>query len=335
MRIALRYLAAGVVVFAVASVLGRSYLLDWLGVGTAAAADFSAGFRESRTTDRVIGKSVDLAIWYPTRTKEAHVAVSMMRLRVAREAAPAGGRFPLVVISHGTAGSQFQHHDTARYLARRGFIVVALSHPEDNHKDDSGLTRWSGWLGRVRQFSLAIDAALGDEGLGRHIDRMRIAAIGYSGGGHTVLAAAGAKARYAALAEHCKRIRVHTRLCGREGPLVENSDKFSLVTERRIRAVVALAPVAAFFGDDAFKDFRARVMIYRAEEDEALPFPHHAARLTKILPKGTRYRIAENAGHEVFEAPEAENGDVEIAGQRKFHRRMNAEIHDFLREALK
>ncbi len=51
------------------------------------------------------GSAIATAAWYPTRTAAAPVLVGPYRIEAAPDAAPAAGRYPLIVFSHGTGGS--------------------------------------------------------------------------------------------------------------------------------------------------------------------------------------------------------------------------------------
>ena len=76
-----------------------------------------------------------------SRTRFAHAAAASQRahggVRGARRQTRAGatiaeGLFPLVIISHGHAGSRFGHHDLAEQLARAGYVVAAVEHAGDS-----------------------------------------------------------------------------------------------------------------------------------------------------------------------------------------------------------
>ena len=49
----------------------------------------------------------------------------------------AGTGLPLVLISHGTAGSEASHYDTALALADEGFVAATLTLTGDNYMDQS------------------------------------------------------------------------------------------------------------------------------------------------------------------------------------------------------
>src|SRR4029453_14668521 len=70
--------------------------------------------------------------------------------------------------------------------------------------------------------------------------------------------------------------------------------------DRRIRAVVLMAPNAAPFTDEALAKIAVPVRVYGAERDEVTLVRYHAARLAKALPPGTEYVLLERAGHFSF-----------------------------------
>ncbi|MCB1405313.1 MAG: dienelactone hydrolase, partial [Rhodobacteraceae bacterium] len=57
--------------------------------------------------------------------------------RACRDAMPAAGRFPLVVISHGYPGNRYLLAHLAEALASQGYVVVAVDHPQSTY-DDQG-----------------------------------------------------------------------------------------------------------------------------------------------------------------------------------------------------
>ena len=118
-----------------------------------------------------------ITLWHPTPKKEHDVRLGPYSLKVANDATLAPGRFGLIVISHGAGGGRLNHRDTARALARAGWIVAAVHHPGDNWQDGSRTGTAAAWQSRPRDLSAAIDAVLADAVLGAAIDPMRIGAI--------------------------------------------------------------------------------------------------------------------------------------------------------------
>ena len=70
----------------------------------------------------------------------------------------------LIVLSHGTGGTELGHGRLAEALAARGYLVAALRHPGDNWQDQSLRTQRAEQYfdERPRQVSRVIDTLLAD-----------------------------------------------------------------------------------------------------------------------------------------------------------------------------
>lgn len=285
------------------------------GLGGPAAAQqaaYNPGFRLAVV--RAGGDVVQLAVWYPTRSSFflGH-RVGVFRLRVAKDAPPAPGRFGLIAISHGTGGGFLNHRSTARALARVGFVVVAPHHPGSNWQDGSRIGSRMALARRPRHLSGAITWALRDRRLGPLIDRHRIGAIGYSAGGFTVMAALGARGNLAYATIHCRRHPQDNRFCAferlrqqREGQVGLRQGWLPRHRDRRIRAVALWAPLGAMFGLHGMRQISATILIMRAGQDEILKHPWHAHRIHLLLQRaGVRHRYVRvpRAGHYAFVTP--------------------------------
>lgn len=116
------------------------------------------------------------------------------------DAAPAAGRFPLVVISHGFGGWAGGMTYLAENLASKGYVVASIEHVDGQGggSGSAGLLRVVGSIVNRARDQQAVIAALSarasdpKDALGKHIDRSNIALIGYSMGGFGLLATAGA-----------------------------------------------------------------------------------------------------------------------------------------------
>ncbi len=106
--------------------------------------------------------------------------------RAARDADPAAGRWPLVLISHGYPGNRLLMSHLAEALASRGYRVAAADHPQSTYDDQGpfGATLYQRPLDQ--RFLLAALAA------DPQTDPGRCAIIGYSMGGYGALVTAGA-----------------------------------------------------------------------------------------------------------------------------------------------
>ena len=311
----------------------------------AAAAVFHCGLRELTYKDPSTGAATQLTVYYPTPGGEQSLRRDLYTLSVAPDAPPADGKLPVILWSHGSGGTTLGHHDSAEWLARRGFIVVAPLHAGNNHFDHSGEGTARMWQGRPRALTAALDAVLADGKLGAHVDVARIGAAGFSAGGYTVLAAAGAVGDMALLFKHCATHAAEDQeFCSySHGQAPDPSQLPSLkVQDKRIRAVVAMAPVGVLFGAEAMAGLDAPVRLYRAEKDLVLRQPFHAEHVHQLLPKA-EYAVVANAGHYAFLSPFPPGlgpgvgpvaDDPPGFDRPAFHQKLNAELTQFFQRTL-
>lgn len=118
----------------------------------------------------------------------------------ARDAEAATGRFPVVVFSHGFSGMRLQSTFLTSHLASHGMVVASTDHPSRDLFNVLGGTAASAEQSAVDDVSEVLDllGALdaGPDGvLVDRVDLDRVAAVGHSAGGGTVVAAAGSDPR--------------------------------------------------------------------------------------------------------------------------------------------
>jgi predicted dienelactone hydrolase len=124
-------------------------------------------------------------LWYPTRAAEQADKLGPFPIHVARDAPVLAGRWPLVVISHGSGGSPATHRELAHHAATRGFVVAVPEHP-GNHRLDNSLADTDELLARRPRDVIAV----ADGCFGAFELEERFAVVGHSMGAYTGLAAA-------------------------------------------------------------------------------------------------------------------------------------------------
>lgn len=275
-----------------------------------------AGWRQIKVPG-VAGAQEPIAVnlYYPTRAVEIPIAMGPYSAHVAPQAAPAAAFKGLIVISHGLGGSEVVHESLAEALARDGYLVAALRHPGDNWQDSSLIARGPAvYLDeRPRHVSRVLDALLADPQWSARIASdaggPRIGAIGHSAGGYTVLALAGGRFDVARLRAHCKAQGSDDPIfCRRAGsnalPAVAAGTTLdpSPVTDRRLRAVVALAPLGAVFDPASLEGIAIPATIYVAAKDRFLVPRFHAQWVASHMPAATLH-VVPNAWHFAFVDP--------------------------------
>jgi predicted dienelactone hydrolase len=228
-------------------------------------------------------------------------------------------------------------------LADAGFVVVALTHPGDNYKDQN---RAFDVMTRARHVIAVIDYML-DEWRGRaELAPGRIGIFGFSSGGFTALVNAGGVPDLARVPVHCT---VHPGdfacqlLTGKEQKLTAPGLMNNLY-DARIKAAVIAAPALGFTFDAAgLRNVNIPIQLWRAQEDVILPHPWYAEAVRNALPVPPTYYVVPGAGHFDFLAPcgdRLERIAPSICASRAgfdrvaFHDMFNRKVVAFLAKAL-
>lgn len=305
-----------------------SLVLCGLLLTTAQAIASQAGWRQITIPGVTAQAAPTVAVlYYPTQAAARSIAMGPFNVNVAVQAAPEAKVKGLIVLSHGTGGSELAHSSLAEALAQHGYLVAALRHPDDNWQDRSlrqaGLTRYV--TQRPQQVSRVIDALLRDpewkDRIASDARGPRIGALGHSAGGYTVLALAGGRPEPSRFEAHCKAERADDPIFCSTGdvrPLAMNDGAVALsipsLMDVRVRAVVALAPMGVLFSAASLAQIRIPVAVYEAQQDRFLVPRFHAEWVAASLPGVEMHRVP-NAWHFAFQdmptMPIAsEDGDV-------------------------
>ncbi|MBB3655125.1 putative dienelactone hydrolase [Rhizobium sp. BK650] len=172
----------------------------------ASAAQAATGFRETTLPGNNTDRPVHVSIWYPTVSDATPILLgetpASVGQPVIRDAEPTTGPHPLVVLSHGYGGSWRNLAWLAVELVNVGYVVAAPDHPGtttfDMRKPDA-VELWK----RPNDISRTIDALLGNSDLTGGVASDRIAAIGHSLGGWTVIELAGGRFDAAKVTTNC------------------------------------------------------------------------------------------------------------------------------------
>ncbi|HEX8072668.1 MAG TPA: dienelactone hydrolase family protein [Pyrinomonadaceae bacterium] len=192
---------------------------------------FPVGVRTLQASDAVRNRTFPCEVWYPAAEQHAGQDIAPptqdtfdvpgddapRRQAAVRDAAPRPGVYPLVVFSHGSArGARRMATYLCTHLSSHGYLVAALDHFElvatelarrEGETEEQRAARAAAWIAnRVPDVRLLLDQMLATPTWAAEArpDPTRVGIVGYSFGGWTALAATE--------------------------------------VERRIRAVVALAP---------------------------------------------------------------------------------------------
>lgn len=304
-------------------------------------------------------------VWYPARagSEESEWTAGVFRFgRSALGAPPAdGGPRPLVVLSHGTGGSAAQLSWLAEALVAEGFIVAAVNHHGNTAVEPAPsphgfILPWE----RARDLSVLVDRLLADPELGPRIAPGRIGAAGFSLGGYTVMASAGARLVYEDFERHCApqpaapecHLPPEAHFTLQDVDALERTDPVFQASvarshaqrpEPRIRAVYAIAPaLMTFIEGPAFAGVQAPVRVVLGDQDDQVLAAPTAAQLGRFLPRADVTRLPD-AGHYSFLAPCSWRGrlfakalcaDPEGVDRQALHARTAADAARFFRAHL-
>lgn len=255
-----------------------------------------------------------VALFYPTAAPDRAVPMGPWLPVVAPGAPASDAKLKgLVLLSHGTSGTELNHHNLGTRLARDGYLVAAVRHPGDNWQDRSLVTSGRYFSERPLQLSRVLDALLANPEWGKRIPTERIGAVGHSAGGYSVLALAGAQADRQRSAQHCRTVQDDPGYCslakgpGGETPAAASASTAAAYThpvavaDHRIRAVVALAPMAVVFSAESLAAITVPVRVIMAEHDAVLNGKYHGQYVVANMPRAQASTVA-GAGHFAFMA---------------------------------
>ena len=253
------------------------------------------------------------AVWYPADSASVEKPQWVGPLNAplfavgsaAPDARPAAGRFPLVVLSHGTGGSALMLGWLGTTLAAHGYIAAAVNHPGNNALEPYTPAGFSLWWERATDLSEVIDQMLADPEFAARIDSGRIGAAGFSLGGYTTIELAGGISDRAAYREFCNS-KAADAICKSPPEFPQLVDYFnrldeagksdpeiagSLQQERephrdsRVRAVFALAPaLGPAFRPAALSKIGIPVQIVAGREDDNVPIASGAEYFAAHIP---------------------------------------------------
>ncbi|MEO3778097.1 chlorophyllase [Micromonospora sp. B11E3] len=148
--------------------------------GSAPGEPFAVGVRQLKL-NRDGDRPLPVTVWYPARGAAGGAA--------ERSAAPAAGRFPVVMFSHGLGGRPDDYATLLTRWAAAGFVVAAPAFPHTARGTDGNVLDVLNQPADVSYALtkvLALDATAGDPLRGR-LATDRVAAAGHSAGGVTTI----------------------------------------------------------------------------------------------------------------------------------------------------
>ncbi|MEQ9898246.1 alpha/beta fold hydrolase [Pectobacterium punjabense] len=323
-------------------------------------ADVGIGFQQIRLADEVNNRPLDVALFYPASLSQQTEIIGenpvFHGIAVSKNAVPESGEHPLIVVSHGYGGSWFNQLWLAQALVKQGYIVAAPNHPGTTTKDMRVENAQELWQ-RPKDISRVITALLITPEKTGQVDAKRIAAVGHSLGGWTVLELAGGRFSTDQFERDClthvglASCKVYEKMrVAKSAPSRAQLDQS--LADPRISAVVSLdMGLARGFTADSLAAINIPILIMAAGyPNEELPARLESYDLAqKLSPAHSAYKEIADATHFSFMQPckpgaveiiNAENpGDGMICldgGERsreQIHQEVGKDVSDFLQAA--
>lgn len=311
-------------------------------------------------------------VWYPaapgspTRSDWGDPSVRdfFPSAAVAIDAAMAGAtkRFPLVVMSHGTQSLNLSLMWLGTFLASKGFVVAAVNHHGNTGAEPKLLPQ--GFVlasERVKDLSVLIDQMLADPMFGPRIDVRRIAAVGHSAGGATVIQLAGGifdpqklNAFCVTQPQHsdCQLPPIFSQWIKEFGEMAQKDPALRELQQQqtnsfrdtRVRAIVSLAPaVGQAFDAQGLRSVKIPVQIVVGSADTITPPDINADHYAKLI-RGAKLIVIPNSGHMVFGSTCTEKGKEQLSvvckdeagvDREDVHRKVQQLTSDFLNSTFR
>lgn len=321
--------------------------LHWFVAAFLTPALGAVGFEQLSVPDPA-GKALPVALWFPSIGKPVSMPIGPFQQMVVLDGKIVGTGLPLVLISHGTAGSEASHYDTALALAEGGFVVAALTHTGDNYIDQSYVGNRKDLTDRPRQVSVVLSYMLTMWARHEQLDAGRVGMFGFSLGGFTTLVESGGIPDLSRMRELCA-----TRPTAPECLFIKqrNGDQLSSeifrpvwTRDRRVKAAVVAAPAVSYlFGPGSLKSIEIPIQLWRASNDDQVPDAWNTALIRRELLTAAEEHIVTPAGHYAFLPPCSEAlaqqapqicSDGASFDRVAFHRDFNREVVAFFKRKL-
>jgi len=319
---------------------------------------FAIGQKNIDLKDAKRNRPIVTEIWYPTHdttgtngTKDYPFKLP----RTSKDAQIASGKYPLILLSHGTGGNRISQMWLACELVGTGYIVASVDHfgnTLDNKIPENFVRIWD----RPLDLSFLLDHLLSDETWSASIDSDKIGMVGFSLGGYTGMALAGAQADFELLRQFAGTKQGASEFnvpeLGDDSYLItpelvnEGNRKSSDLKDERIGTFIIMAPAlgTAFRSEEQLASVQEPLLIIGAEKDERTPIENNALHYHKLVEHSQYLQLEGEIGHYIF-MNEAKNQlkrnakeifqDEKGVNRREVHQKVAKAIINFLDESLK
>lgn len=336
--------------------VGAVVLLGLIVVGGAFALQTSerpvpnslVGYHEAQIDVAHRDVSLPVHIWYPLGAEDGTVELIGQNalfygFHARRDATPLAEPAPVVVLSHGSGGRSQQMGWLATALVGQGMIVIGTDHPGTRSQDSDPFQTVRIWE-RPDDMTALLDYLSDTAPLGLQPDISRVAALGFSLGGHSALASAGLRVSKDRFIAYCDANAGlidcgWMQAAGVDFTKIDAAQYEASHKDPRITAVVAIDPaLPQAVAEDGLADLASDALIINLGVIDTVPAAMRADSVAAQA--GAEFTAIPGAAHFSF-LPECSTlgviviglaGDDNICSDRGL--RARTEIHADLRSAI-
>lgn len=284
---------------------------------------FNIGQKTTTYIDVSRDRPLKTEIWYPTSDslvrKETNKGGQELfkAIETIPDASIAEGKFPLLLLSHGTGGNRFSLTWFVDKMVKEGYVVVAVDH-YGNSTFNKIPREFLKWWERAIDIQYVLTNVLKDEKIGLKVDHSRIGGVGFSLGGYTNIALAGGYVDRNHEGPEENQKELPPEFPGTEEVIDFDNDSLIIasynqykdkVKDDRIKAFFVMAPAIGFgfHTEEQTKEITAPIFIVAGRGDTNTPIEYNAKTYHKLIKSSQVYFFDEHVNHYVFlnEATEA------------------------------
>lgn len=264
------------------------------------------GFKTLTLSDIDKRREINIFVIYPTNSDSKPILFAdssvFSGFYAIENAKPINNTYPLLVISHGYGGNWRNLSWIASNLAKLGYIVALIDHPDISKYSKTPKQAAQLWQ-RPIDLQRTITFLQENPDFAGKVDNNNISLLGHSLGGWTVMVAGGANFNVAQFLEDC-RITKAQHECELSEALGIGSDKqsaFNHLYDPRVKKIIALdTAFARGLTKSSLKSLTIPTLIIGAEINIGdLPIEMESGYLAENLPV-TRYILLKDAMHFSF-----------------------------------
>lgn len=270
------------------------------------------GVKTIQIEDSSRKRSLTLEVWYPADFAAGDVEKTVYKAAIGdtkfdlagqalRDAKLEAGKFPLVIVSHGQAGSRFVLTYLTEHLASEGYVVAAIDHTGSTYGDITPPSYISSIADRPLDQLFSIGAVAKEF---KTADANNVALVGYSYGGYTSLNAAG-------VGLNKKDLEVYCAASNNEGPcfalpyfdgLTAVRGSATIKPDPRVKAVFVMAPYGIpWLSKTQFSDMKVPLFVAGGSYDDVAVYKRDAREAFNLSGSKSKYILTlDSASHNAW-----------------------------------